>query len=146
MGIPVRRLRDGSVNVRHNQRMVPGAAIIRLTRFCPRYRDVFGDYGFYCDGERIGEARRQEPTEFSVPAGSHVLQVRGRRFLGEPSNEIEVDLEPGSLRIFECRTKSRLGGLTDKEAQAIERRKFNWVRLYEVPPDESAPSPDHALR
>jgi hypothetical protein len=126
--------------------MVSGAAIIRLTRFCPRYRDMFGGYRFYCDGERIGEAPRQEPTEFSVPPGSHVLQVRGKRFLGEPSNEIEIDLEPGSLRIFECRTKSRLLGLTDKEAQAIERRKFNWVRLYEVPPAETAPSPYQAIK
>lgn len=72
------------------------------------------------------------PTDFEVSPGQHTLLVRGRRFIGEASNPLEVDLAPGSTRAFECRTKSRLGSLTDKEAQAIERREFHWVRLYET--------------
>lgn len=114
-----------------------GSALIRITRFCPISRELLARYGVYLDGQLLGDSPRRRKTEFSVPAGSHTLQVRGRRFMGEPSNELELDLESGSVRTFECRTKSRLGGLTDKEAQAIERRDFHWVRLYET--DEELP-------
>lgn len=111
-----------------------GLGTIRITRFCPLYREWLGRYGVYCDDQRIGEAPRGQPTEFRVSAGSHVIQVCGERRLGEPSNPLEIDLGPNMTLALECRTKSRLGGLTDKQAQAIERHEFHWVQLYEVNP------------
>jgi hypothetical protein len=106
--------------------------VLRVTRFCPLWREIIGDYRVAIDGEEAGRAARRTPTHFEVSAGQHTLQVRGRRSIGEASNSMEVELAPGSIRSFECRTKSRLGSLTDKEEQAIERRSFHWVRLYET--------------
>jgi hypothetical protein len=113
-----------------------GTAVIRVTRCCPFRREVLGDFADVIDGEKAGRARRRVQTSFEVPPGKHTLVVRGRRFIGEASNSLQVEPARGSTETYECRTKSRLGSLTDKEEQAIERREFHWVRLYEteVPP------------
>src|ERR1700722_14541920 len=94
-----------------------GTAVIRVTRFCPFWRESLGDYAVLIDGEKAGRGPRGVPATFEVPPGKHTIVVRGRRFIGEASNSLEVELAPGSIETFECRTKSRLGSLTDKEAQ-----------------------------
>ena len=108
------------------------SAVVRIVRFCPLWRDILGDYWVVIDGEEAGRAARRTPSDFEILPGKHTLQVRGRRSIGEARNSLEVELAPGSTRSFECRTKSRLGSLTDKEEQAIEKRAFHWVKLYEI--------------
>lgn len=112
--------------------------VIEVTRERPVFSGLLsGGWRVFIDGVWVGQAPRGKPVRFPVAPGTHTVRVWTRRG-GSCSNDVILDMTPGTLRTLRCGSSTPPLGISQLPAQvdairtmAKEGAAIGALHLYE---------------